>query len=398
MEENNDKLKVAISFLFFNAVAADGEIDDREIVNLSKSKIYEKFSSDEYIKKGVEFQKDLEITERISQAFEPVNSGLSKSELKQFFRDIIYITASDGEIHKNEEFLLSLYSDSIDLTEKEIDAIYKKWNADLKKEVENLQSQNDLAIALGFIYFWVIAADGVIADEEINTLNDYNIYKKYSGGGAVNNDFNKDLELGDRFKAAFEIVNSKLSNNELKELFYEVNKLMFADYELDENEKLVFQIIAANISLTTDEQKEAMEKFTNELKDKVSEQKEQNSSPEIVEEKSAVSNEDNSSTEIVEERRTVSSEENPSPEIVEERRTVSNDSYSSQENDPQKKLTMAIVCFFVGGLGIHRFMMGYTGIGILMLLTGGLFGILALIDFVRILTGSLKMADGRELI
>tara|TARA_Y100000992_G_C21269207_1_gene495710 strand:- start:1513 stop:2658 length:1146 start_codon:yes stop_codon:yes gene_type:complete len=381
MEEDKDNLKVAISFLFFNAVAADGEIDDKEIVNLSKSKIYEKFSSDKYIKKGVEFQKDLEITERISQAFEPVNSGLSKSELKQFYRDIIDITASDGEIHKNEETLLSLYSDSIDLSEKEIETIYKKWNADLKKEIENLQSQNDLAIALGFIYFWVIAADGVIADEEINTLNDYNIYKKYSGGGAVNNDFNKDLELGDRFKAAFEIVNSKLSNNELKELFYEVNKLMFADYELDENEKLVFQIIAANISLTNDEQKEAMEKFTNELKDKVSKQKEQNSSPEIVEEKRVVSNKDN-----------------PSPKIEEERRTVSNDSYSSQENDSQKKSTMAIVCFFVGGLGVHRFMMGYTGIGILMLLTGGLFGILALIDFVRILTGSLKMADGRELI
>lgn len=56
-----------------------------------------------------------------------------------------------------------------------------------------------------------------------------------------------------------------------------------------------------------------------------------------------------------------------------------------------------MICFFIGGLGIHRFMMGYTAIGILMLLTFGVFGILTLIDFIRILTGDLKMKDGREL-
>ena len=59
---------------------------------------------------------------------------------------------------------------------------------------------------------------------------------------------------------------------------------------------------------------------------------------------------------------------------------------------------MALLCFFLGGLGIHRFMMGYTGIGILMILTVGCCGVLTLIDFIRILMGSLKMADGRDLI
>ena len=58
---------------------------------------------------------------------------------------------------------------------------------------------------------------------------------------------------------------------------------------------------------------------------------------------------------------------------------------------------MSILCFLLGGLGIHRFMMGYTGIGILMLLTGGVCGILTLVDFIRILTGGLKMADGQDL-
>ena len=65
---------------------------------------------------------------------------------------------------------------------------------------------------------------------------------------------------------------------------------------------------------------------------------------------------------------------------------------------PKSKTTMAIVCFFLGGLGIHRFMMGYTGIGVLMLLTAGCCGILTLIDFIRILMGKLNMADGQPLV
>ncbi len=53
----------------------------------------------------------------------------------------------------------------------------------------------------------------------------------------------------------------------------------------------------------------------------------------------------------------------------------------------QDKIIIAIVCFFVGGFGIHNFMMGETKKGILRLLTCwfGLGGILALVDFVKIL-------------
>ena len=69
----------------------------------------------------------------------------------------------------------------------------------------------------------------------------------------------------------------------------------------------------------------------------------------------------------------------------------------AEEKKAQSKIVMAIICWFVGMLGIHRFMLGHTGIGVLMLLTGGVCGILVLVDLIRILTGSLKYADGREL-
>ena len=69
----------------------------------------------------------------------------------------------------------------------------------------------------------------------------------------------------------------------------------------------------------------------------------------------------------------------------------------AEEKKAQSKIVMAIICWFVGMLGIHRFMLGHTGIGVLMLLTGGVCGILVIVDLIRILTGSLKYADGREL-
>lgn len=43
--------------------------------------------------------------------------------------------------------------------------------------------------------------------------------------------------------------------------------------------------------------------------------------------------------------------------------------------------TILLVSIFLGVLGIDRFMLGETGMGILKLLTGGVCGILAIIDW-----------------
>ena len=55
----------------------------------------------------------------------------------------------------------------------------------------------------------------------------------------------------------------------------------------------------------------------------------------------------------------------------------------------QDKIVMALICFFLGGFGIHNFMMGETKKGIVKIVGTvvlcGIGGILALIDFIKIL-------------
>jgi hypothetical protein len=63
----------------------------------------------------------------------------------------------------------------------------------------------------------------------------------------------------------------------------------------------------------------------------------------------------------------------------------------------QSKTTMIIICLCLGSLGIHRKMMGYSNWWVQLITFGGC-GFWAMFDLFKILTGSMKMADGRDLI
>lgn len=64
----------------------------------------------------------------------------------------------------------------------------------------------------------------------------------------------------------------------------------------------------------------------------------------------------------------------------------------------EKKFVPAVLlCFFLGSLGSHRFYLGKVGTGILMLLTLGGLGIWTIIDFVRLIIGSMKDKNGLPL-
>lgn len=61
-------------------------------------------------------------------------------------------------------------------------------------------------------------------------------------------------------------------------------------------------------------------------------------------------------------------------------------------SEVQGDVTIAevLLCFFLGGLGAHKFYRGKIGMGILYIFTGGLFGIGVLIDFFKLIIGLLK--------
>ena len=58
--------------------------------------------------------------------------------------------------------------------------------------------------------------------------------------------------------------------------------------------------------------------------------------------------------------------------------------------------TISVLCWFVGTLGIHRYMMGYDNWWKQLITLGGC-GIWTIIDLIKLFTDQLPMADGTPL-
>lgn len=61
---------------------------------------------------------------------------------------------------------------------------------------------------------------------------------------------------------------------------------------------------------------------------------------------------------------------------------------------PKSKVTLILLSFFLGGLGVHRYYVGKIGTGILMTLTLGGFGIWTIIDFIYAVCGKFTDSNG----
>ncbi len=75
---------------------------------------------------------------------------------------------------------------------------------------------------------------------------------------------------------------------------------------------------------------------------------------------------------------------------------------NTPEADPNASekdwLTALLLCFFLGGFGVHSFYAGKTLYGVLQLITLGGCGIWALIDFIMIICGNYTDGQGRRIV
>ena len=76
---------------------------------------------------------------------------------------------------------------------------------------------------------------------------------------------------------------------------------------------------------------------------------------------------------------------------------ITQDSNGIQIISEKNWLITLLLCVFLGVVGVHRFYVGKTGTGILMILTGGGFGIWMLVDVIMIATNSFTDVNGLKL-
>lgn len=67
------------------------------------------------------------------------------------------------------------------------------------------------------------------------------------------------------------------------------------------------------------------------------------------------------------------------------------------KDDGNRFLITLLLCWFLGSFGVHRFYTGHIGIGVAQVLTLGGCGVWVLIDFIILVTGNFKDAEGNPI-
>ncbi|QNM86243.1 TM2 domain-containing protein [Polaribacter pectinis] len=83
-------------------------------------------------------------------------------------------------------------------------------------------------------------------------------------------------------------------------------------------------------------------------------------------------------------------------EVIKNNKVEKNEvtTFATVASSGKSQVTALLLSLFLGGLGVDRFYLGYTLLGVLKLITLGGFGIWYIIDLVMIITGDLQPKNG----
>ncbi len=73
------------------------------------------------------------------------------------------------------------------------------------------------------------------------------------------------------------------------------------------------------------------------------------------------------------------------------------DKKNSTQPSKRSRMVATMLCFFLGWAGAHRFYVRKIGTGLMMLFTGGGFGLWWFIDFLLTASGQLSDKDGNAI-
>jgi TM2 domain-containing membrane protein YozV len=80
------------------------------------------------------------------------------------------------------------------------------------------------------------------------------------------------------------------------------------------------------------------------------------------------------------------------------RQSIQSNPISAEITEQKNKwITCLLLCWFLGVFGVHRFYTGHTTLGVVQLLTLGGCGIWTIIDFIIIVSGNFKDAQGNPI-
>ena len=80
------------------------------------------------------------------------------------------------------------------------------------------------------------------------------------------------------------------------------------------------------------------------------------------------------------------------------RQSIQSNPISAEITEQSNKwVTCLLLCWFLGVFGVHRFYTGHTALGVVQLLTLGGCGIWTIIDFIIIVSGNFKDAQGNPI-